>query len=66
MDTKKGRRMNKYWLVGNNLQEQKQINLTFDSECQAEKMKTFYSLAGYECKLSRVPESVIKLTKDIE
>ena len=53
--------MNKYWLVGNNLQEQKQINLTFDCESQAEKMRTFYSLAGYECKLSYVPESVIKL-----
>jgi hypothetical protein len=58
--------MNKYWLVGNNLQEQKQINLTFDCESQAEKMKTFYSLAGYECKLSRVPESVIQLTKEVE
>jgi hypothetical protein len=52
--------MKKYWLVGNNLQEQKQINLTFDSNCQAEKMKTYYSLLGYECKLSYVPVSTIE------
>ena len=56
--------MNKYWLVGNNLQEQKQIDLTFDLKDQAEKMKTFYSLAGYECKLSYSPDSVIKLAKE--
>jgi hypothetical protein len=53
--------MNKYWLVGNNLQEQKQINITFDTETDAEKMKMFYSLSGYECKLSYVPESIIEL-----
>jgi len=58
--------MNKYWLIGNNLQQQKQIDLTFDLLDQAEKMKTFYSLAGYECKLSYVPESVIKLAKEAQ
>lgn len=52
--------MNKYWLIGNNLQEQKQIDLTFDLLDQAEKMKTFYSLSGYQCKLSYVSVSTLE------
>lgn len=58
--------MNKYWLVGNILKESKQINLTFDSKDEAEKMLTFYSLAGYECKLDCVPESVINLANRLQ
>ena len=58
--------MNKYWLVGNLLEEQKQINMVFDCQDQAVKQQHFYTLAGYECKLSCVPNAVIQLMNEIK
>ena len=51
-----------YWIIGNNLKEGLQIDLTADTQEEAEQMAMMATLQGYECHIAETNKKMMDMT----